>query len=135
MSNQQDVLMGEISAGFFGDFLISRNLVTADDLKHALELQRTTKRGLRIGEILVEQGCLSADDLIISLQDYKVQIRLGEILVSNGDLRFMQLLEALDEQRRTGGHLGEILIRRGYCSLHHVTEALEIQRLMYLDAE
>jgi hypothetical protein len=47
----------------------------------------------------------------------------------------MQLLEALDEQRRTGGHLGEILIRRGYCSLHHVTEALEIQRLMYVDAE
>jgi hypothetical protein len=127
--------MGEISAGFFGDFLISRSLVTQDDLKAALELQRTTKRGLRIGEILVEQGCLSADDLIISLQDYKVQIRLGEILVSNGDLRFMQLLEALDEQRRAGGQLGEILIRRGHCSLHHVTEALEIQRLMYADSE
>lgn len=133
MSTQKDTFFEEIQAGFFGDFLISKSLITGDQLKESLALQENKKRHLRIGEILCEQGYLSPEDLIGALREYKIQIRLGELLISNGDLRFMQLLEALDEQRRTGGHLGELLVRLNFCSLEQVSEALELQRSLSQD--
>lgn len=133
MASQKDAFFEEIQAGFFGDFLISKSLITTDQLKECLALQETKKRHLRIGEILVAQGYLSSDDLVPCLREYKIQIRLGELLVSSGELRFMQLLEALDEQRRSGGHLGEILVRFDFCTLEQVSEALELQRAMTQD--
>lgn len=133
LATQKETFFEEIQAGFFGDFLISKSLITPDQLKESLALQETKKRHLRIGEILVEQGYLSPDDLVSCLREYKIQIRLGELLVSNGDLRFMQLLEALDEQRLTGGHLGEILVRLNFCTLEQVSEALELQRSLTND--
>lgn len=134
MSQMPDQFIQEIQAGFFGDFLISKRLVTPEQLRHGLALQEKEKRHLRIGEILVEQGYLDAAELIPSLQEYKVQIRLGELLISNGELTFMHLLDALDEQRRTGDHLGAILIRNAFCEPEAVHEALELQQSLLVEA-
>lgn len=129
MTNQKDVFFEEIKAGFFGDFLISKNLINAFQLREALLLQKQ-KRHLRIGELLCELGHLAVDELVPNLREYKTQIRLGELLVSNGDLSFLQLLEALDEQRRTGGHLGEMLVRLDFVTQDQVSEALELQQTL-----
>lgn len=133
MSTQKNAFFEEIKAGFFGDFLIAKELITQDQLKEALSAQGDTKRHLRVGEILVELGYLSADNLIQSLREYRIQIRLGELLISSGEVGFMQLLEALDEQRQTGGHLGEVLVRLGHCTLEQISEALELQRSLSQD--
>lgn len=133
MTTQKEAFIEEIQAGFFGDFLISKSLITAEQLREGLALQETKKRHLRIGEILVELGYLQFDLLITGLREYKTQIRLGELLVSNGELRYLQLLDALDEQRRTGGQLGEILVRLEFCTPDVVEEALELQRALSLD--
>lgn len=133
MTTHKNAFFDEIKAGFFGDFLIAKELITQVQLKEALALQIEAKRHLRVGEILVELGYLSADDLLASLREYRVQIRLGEILISSGELGFMQLLEALDEQRTTGGHLGEVLVRLGHCTLEQISEALELQRSLSQD--
>jgi hypothetical protein len=133
MAQMPEQFIQEIQAGFFGDFLISKHLITGEQLRHGLRLQEKEKRHLRIGEILVEQGYLDAAQLIPALQEYKVQIRLGELLISNGDLTFMQLLDALDEQRRTGDHLGVILVRNDYCDSRIVDEALELQQSLLLE--
>lgn len=129
MTNHKDGFFEEIKAGFFGDFLISKQLINAAQLREALLLQKS-KRHLRVGELLCELGHLSIDDLVPSLREYKTQIRLGELLVSNGDLGFLQLLEALDEQRRTGGHLGEVLVRLEFVTQEQVSEALELQQTL-----
>lgn len=134
MAQMPDQFIQEIQAGFFGDYLISKQLITAEQLRLSLKLQEKEKRHLRIGEILVEQGYLDPADLIPSLQEFRVQIRLGELLISTGELTFMQLLDSLDEQRRTGDHLGEILIRNGYCEPQAVTEALELQQSLLQEA-
>lgn len=133
MTTQKEAFIEEIQAGFFGDFLISKSLITSEQLREGLALQETKKRHLRIGEILVELGYLPFDVLITGLREYKTQIRLGELLVSSGELRYVQLLDALDEQRRTGGQLGEILVRLEFCTPDVVEEALEIQRALSLD--
>lgn len=129
MTNHKDVFFQEIKAGFFGDFLISKRLINAPQLREALLLQKR-KRHLRIGELLCELGYLSVDALVPNLREYKTQIRLGELLVSNGDLRFLHLLTALDEQRLSGGHLGEVLIRLNYATPEQIEEALEQQRTL-----
>ena len=129
MTNHKDLFFEEIKAGFFGDFLIAKKLITPSQLREALALQKQ-KRHLRVGELLCELGYLSVDDLIPSLQEYKTQLRLGELLVSGGDITFVQLLEALDEQRLTGGPLGEVLVRLHFATSEQVEEALELQRTL-----
>lgn len=134
MAQGPDQFIQEIQAGFFGDFLISKHLITSEQLRHGLQLQEKQKRHLRIGEILVEQGYLDASLLVPALQEYKVQIRLGELLISNGELTFMRLLDALDEQRRTGEALGTILVRNDYCEAEAVEEALALQQALLVEA-
>jgi hypothetical protein len=54
---------------------------------------------------------------------------LGELLVERGLLSADELAAALDEQERTGGFLGEILIRRGLLSSIALTSTLSEQAL------
>ena len=54
---------------------------------------------------------------------------LGELLVERGLLSADELAGALDEQARTGGFLGEILIRRGLLSSIALTSTLSEQAL------
>lgn len=51
-------------------------------------------------------------------------LRVGEALVELGHASQDQILEALDEQRRTGERLGEILVSRGVVTRRQLNEAL-----------
>ena len=122
----------KLGTGLFGDYLISQGLITSEQLREGLKDQKT-RPNLRIGEILVSLGHLSADDLLRSLNDYNIQLRLGELLMGHGDISFAQMLQALEEQRVYGGRLGEILIRLGFCDHPTVSSALELQRILNND--
>ena len=58
-----------------GEMLITRQLLTPDDLSRALELQR--ERGEKIGKILVDAGFCAARDVIGALSE-----QLGVPLIS-----------------------------------------------------
>jgi hypothetical protein len=118
----------EIGAGFFGEYLISQNLIDRQQLDEGLEAQKKLKSHLKIGELLVKQGALSSTDLMGALKDYKLGIRLGELLIHQGDLGFIQLLEALDYQQMKGCQLGEALIGLGHCTPDQIEEMLQLQR-------
>lgn len=128
----QSSKVNELGTGLFGDYLVSRGLVTREQLCEALKDQRTRPH-LRIGELLVSSGHLSADDLLLSLRDFNIQLRVGELLLGSGHLSFLQMMQALEEQRVFGGRLGEILIRLGFCSHQEVASALELQRVLQND--
>ena len=53
--------------------------------------------------------------------------RLGDILIRNQKLKTPQLLEALQEQEKTGGLLGKILIERGWVTQADIDAALKYQ--------
>lgn len=118
----------EIGAGFFGEYLISQNLINRQQLDEGLEAQKKLKSHLKIGELLVKRGALSSSDLMAALKDYKLGIRLGELLIHQGDLGFIQLLEALDYQQMKGCQLGEALIGLGHCTPELIEEVLQLQK-------
>ena len=53
--------------------------------------------------------------------------RLGDILIRNQKLKTPQLLEALQEQEKTGGLLGKILIEKGWVTQADIDAALKYQ--------
>ena len=52
----------------FGEYLVSKNLISLDDLSEALSVQPISKR--RIGRVLVELGLVSQSDCDSSLKDF-----------------------------------------------------------------
>lgn len=70
--------------------------------------------------------------------DVKPYIRrkLGELLVDAGALSEEQLLEALDEQQRSGGRLGQVLVTRGDITEQQLAQTIaEQQSLALVDLE
>lgn len=49
-----------------GDLLIKQNVLTEDELKKALELQKGS--GKKIGEVLVDNGFITEDMIVRALQ-------------------------------------------------------------------
>ena len=54
-----------------GEFLVENGVITEEQRKSALELQKDNP-GRLIGEILVTQGVLSKEDLVMAVQMYMV---------------------------------------------------------------
>lgn len=118
----------EINAGFFGEYLISQDMINRAQLEEGLLAQRKLTSHLKIGELLVKIGALASEDLARALRDYKAGIRIGELLIHQGDIGFIQLLEALDYQQAQGVQLGEALVHLGYCSQQQIDEVLALQK-------
>lgn len=64
-------------------------------------------------------------DEVASLQ--KSRDRLGEILIRNQKLSTPELIEALADQKRTGGLLGKILVQKGLTTQADIDDALRYQ--------
>lgn len=131
MGLKKPTFVEKITTCFFGGFLVSKRLITQEDLETALQVQEQEPH-LRIGEILVRRGCLTNVQLFNALREQKLQIRIGEFLVHQGSVGFLQMLEALEEQTKNGEPLGKILVDLGFCSKDEVESALEAQQ-SYLD--
>ena len=83
-----------------------------------LEALETQKKERKLlGEIIVELGFTTRENLDATLAR-QYGSKLGEILIGKGLISFEQLEQALDEQKNSPKSLGEILIDKGY-----VTEA------------
>ena len=132
--------------GRLGDYLLVHDLITADDLTAALTKQRerlAQGRPIALGELLVEQGRLSAHDLVrvLMLQQLdrlhapatNAAPPLGELLVRAGFISADQLAAALTVQteawqRGETIRLGEILIAAGVITPKDLTATLDRQR-------
>jgi hypothetical protein len=128
-----------------GDYLLAHDLITADDLAAALAKQRERLdhgQPIALGQLLVEQGRLSAHDLVgvLMLQQLdrlqepatNAAPPLGELLVRAGFITTDQLAAALTvqaEARQRGEtiRLGEILIAAGAVTATDLTTTLERQ--------
>ena len=83
-----------------------------------LEALETQKKERKLlGEIIVGLGFTTRENLDATLAR-QYGSKLGEILIGKGLISFEQLQQALDEQKNSPKSLGEVLIDKGY-----VTEA------------
>ncbi|MBD0330108.1 MAG: hypothetical protein ICV64_08395 [Thermoleophilia bacterium] len=117
-----------------GRLLVEKGLITEADLVEALRIHEQT--GKLLGEILTEHlRVISAPalaDVLLLQQRWRP---LGAMLVEDGLLSEDKLLDALDEQERTGKPLGEVVRSRFYVSSHMLDALLEKQRQLEIELE
>ena len=113
MSHSQDKLP-------LGTVLQQAGLVSADQVKQALEKQQRTKRELRIGEILVAQGYIDARTADFFARRWtqrspkKPPQPIGQYFKQAALLNEWQIQAILKQQRQTKQKFGEVAIARGW---------------------
>jgi len=123
-----------------GTILDEEKLVEPGSIKTALEEQRRLRKR-RVGDILVDEGQLSKEDLEKSLlkgeepRGSGKRLRVGEVLVAEGLISEAQLDEALDKQKKEKGkRLGEVLVESGVITEEAMLIAMAIKlRMRFLD--
>lgn len=107
-----------------GELLVHEGILTADQVIHALTVQRKQQPPKPFGVICQELGLLSTVELARILQKYRQRLLLGEILVHLNLVSQEQIDLALKIQKQTKQKLGTILLEKGW-----LTEAILIQAL------
>ncbi|HEY9856336.1 MAG TPA: tetratricopeptide repeat protein [Stenomitos sp.] len=121
-------------ADMLGELLVARKKVTRTDMLQALADEQT-KRRVPLGEVLINMGLITHQDLqgVLGWQSQKKRLiqtgvaRLGEILMNQNVLTAEQLGEALKIQVLDTRPLGQILVAQGFCTPEQVLGALEAQ--------
>jgi CheY-specific phosphatase CheX len=97
---------------FFGQFLVEQNIVTAEALLHAINLQE--KNNLKLGEMAVSIGLITQANI---QQAHNAQMskdmKLGDLLVEMGFLTITQLNDVITRQKNTHLYIGEALVQIG----------------------
>lgn len=108
-----------------GDLLVQAGIINEKQLKEALGRQTP---GKRVGDVLLELGYVSRQNLISVMEENSAQakkLRLGDLLIQAGLINEEQLKEALGKQRSLGKRLGEVLVDGGYITQHDLVKVLE----------
>lgn len=109
---------------FFGQFLLEKGVISAEELAHALKVQEENHQyfgqyALRLGYITLEQ----LNELL--LRQKRTSARLGELAIELGMLTHAQVKEILGRQKADHLYLGEVLVRLGYLDREELYLLLE----------
>jgi len=111
-----------------GEILIAQGLITDEQLLIALREHKLT--GISLGTILVKNGFIKDDDLT-SVLGQQIQLdqkkRIGDILIEQGLISPEQLKAGLDEQRNCGLQLGKCLTKLGFLTETKLLDVLSAQ--------
>ncbi|HEY9900208.1 MAG TPA: tetratricopeptide repeat protein [Pantanalinema sp.] len=121
-------------ADMLGELLVARKKLTRTDMLQALADEQT-KRRVPLGEVLINMGLITHQDLqaVLAWQTQKKRLtqmgvlRLGEVLVEQKVLSEASLAEALRHQVLDSQPLGRLLVSRGLCTPEQVLAALDAQ--------
>lgn len=109
-----------------GQLLLRCRLLSHEQLQAVLDEQLAAPQRY-LGEILIERGLVTQEDIDNALRLQLNELRLGQILVRTGAITQDNLDVALVEQERAGELLGSVLIGLGYCSPEEISWALDQQ--------
>lgn len=99
-------------AQFFGNYLLSKNVVTSEQLIQAMHKKSSTQ--IRLGTLAIHAGYMTASevDRVIIMQTHQDK-RFGEIAISEGYLTEVQVAELLKQQKPDFLLLGQALVEDG----------------------
>lgn len=110
-----------------GELLVGEGVITTEQLNEALEIQRN-ERGLRpLGNILIGLKFISNSEFRRVLRKHKKDMPIGELLVNTGIISPDQLSDALREQQNKKEKIGKILVAKGFATEAALLEAVSIQ--------
>lgn len=107
----------------FGDYLLSKNLVTPEQLTKALDFQRSWNRPM--GKLAQELGYISRKQNVeILLESLESKKRYGEIAFEMGLMTREQVDELVEAQKRDSLMIGNLLVEDEVLTKHQLLEAL-----------
>lgn len=108
---------------YFGQYLLSKNKITADQLVEVMDYERSVR--VKLGLLAINAGFMTAEQVerIHELQRVKDQ-RFGEIAVAQGYLTYAQLEDLLENQHCRHLGLSQVLADKGYLTLTELEEVL-----------
>lgn len=119
-----------------GDLLIRDGLITRAQRDAALRTQQERGTYTPIGQILVDGGLITQEQLKVVLEKYDKTYRIGDILVETNAITQEQLDLALQHQKKTGLRLGDVLLRLGLVTEARMKDALCRQlRIGFVDLD
>ncbi|GIO12913.1 glycosyl transferase [Cohnella xylanilytica] len=95
-------------SGRMGDRLVAEGLLTKAQLDTVIARQK--QFGGRLGDIMIDLGFVTAEQLKPYLQPSSQKGRLGDLLVEMKYITSEQLGKALEFQKQSGGMLGDVLL-------------------------
>jgi len=110
-----------------GGLLGRQGVISQEELEHALSVQRHLAIYKPLGEILRQLGFVSRLNLRDAIVKYRKQIRLGHLLIKMGTVSYMELRQALEDQKETQKRLGEILVENRARTRSALIDSLSIQ--------
>lgn len=94
---------------YFGNYILTKNIITNDQLKKVLSKQKSAR--VKLGVLAIESGYMNASEVN---RVHKLQVlqdkRFGEIAISKGFLTEEKLMELLSNQKNSHITLGQILV-------------------------
>jgi len=111
-----------------GELLIREGYVHESTILKALKIQEQerTQTGIPVGQILVNMGVLSEDDLQSTLTHPKLRKNIGSLAVEKGLITKKELLDAITNQEK-GQQIGEKLVECGLLTKEDVKNLLKQQ--------
>lgn len=109
-----------------GQLLLRHRLLDMSTLEDCL-LSQGDYPGMLLGEIAVERGYATVEDIQGVLRLQLSELRLGQILLRTKCISQEQLDIALVDQDNTGELLGSILIGFGFCTPEQINWAIDQQ--------
>ena len=108
---------------YFGQYLLNKEILTAKQLRDAIEQEHFTKA--KLGVLAMNAGFMTAEQVeeVHKLQ-WKVDQRFGEIAVTKGYLTEGRMKLLLNEQKNTSLSLGQVVIDKGYLTFGQLETAL-----------
>lgn len=99
-------------AQFFGNYLLARNMVTAEQLLQAM--QKKSSMQIKLGMLAIHAGYMTAGEVerVVILQTHQDK-RFGELAIQEGYLTELQVAELLSKQKPDFLLLGQALVENG----------------------
>ncbi len=108
---------------FFGGYLLNRQIVSAENLKKAIELKSSTR--VKLGVLAINAGYMTAKQVdAVHKMQATVDKRIGDIAVEMGYLTPEQVTELLSTQKTGCLVLGQTLVDMGCLTNEEFEEAL-----------
>ncbi|NJD55983.1 MAG: hypothetical protein FIA94_06210, partial [Nitrospirae bacterium] len=102
-----------MSIKFFGQYLLEKNLISADQLLEAVKYQES--QNLRFGEYAESRGYITKADITRILDEQKrTDMQFGQLAVMLGLLSEDQVKEILTRQKNDHIMIGEAIVQKGF---------------------
>jgi type IV pilus assembly protein PilB len=110
-----------------GELLLHEKMLTPRQLEEAMEYQVARAPRSPLGDVLLDLRLLSKSDLLHVLRKHKRRVYIGELLVNFGQLTQDEVDQALEMQRFDKKRLGKIFLENGFITEAGLINLLSVQ--------